>query len=70
MSEARALEYRIVQQLMQDREKLDVSGFSRLSERVITAAAVTAGMLLVGSAFQELLWVLLGASAILTIGTK
>jgi len=71
MTTSRALEYRITRHLLRRREmerrRYPLSG---LAERIITAAAVVVGALLLGSLLQELLWVLLGAGTVLTLGTR
>lgn len=71
MTTSRALEYRITRHLLRRRESArrgpPSAGFA---ERVITAAAVVVGVLLLGSLLQELLWVLVGAATVLTLGTR
>ncbi len=70
MSTVRLIEHRIIQELLCRRERIALGGTRRMAERVITAAAVTAGLLLLGSYLQELLWALLGGAVILTLGTR
>lgn len=70
MSTARFIEHRITRDLLRRREAGYPSGSGQLAERLITAAAVTAGMLLLGSYLQELLWALLAGAAVLTLGTR
>ena len=72
MTHARFIEYRITRDLLQRREGAPaVSASPHLPvEQLITATAVTAGMLLLGSYAQELLWALLAAAAVLTLGTR
>jgi hypothetical protein len=70
MTTGRAIEYRITRNLLRRREGLPEPTDSRLAGRVITSVAVAAGLLLLGSYLQELLWVLLAAGAVLTLGTR
>ena len=71
MTTSRALEYQITRHLLRRRERARVGHRSPgLAERIITAAAVVVGALLLGSLLQELLWVLLAAGTILTLGTR
>lgn len=43
-------------------------GMSLLAERCIAVLAATAGLFLIGSVLQELLWALLAAGTVLTLG--
>lgn len=70
MSTARTIEHRITRNLMDRREEQFSSRNGHVAERLITAAAITAGMLLLGSYAQELLWALLAGAAVLTLGTR
>ena len=76
MNASRTLEYRITRQLLQDREKPGSSsgdslpGNSRLAEMLITTTAVTVLLVLTGSYLQELLWVGMGAGAVLAMGIR
>ena len=70
MSAARLVEHRITRELLQRRDREPAAVNAQLVERVITAAAVTAGMLLLGSYAQELLWALLAGAGVLTLGTR
>ena len=70
MTTVRCIEHRITRDLMSRREREPASQRTLLAERLISAAAVTAGMLLLGSYAQELLWALLAAAAVLTLGTR
>ncbi len=76
MNASRTLEYRITRQLLQDREKPgsssgdSLSGNSRLAEMLITTTAVTVLLVLTGSYLQELLWVGMGAGAVLAMGIR
>jgi len=70
MTTARFLEHRITRNLMQRRERQQPVTSGPVAERLITTVAVAAGMLLLGSYLQELLWVLLAGAAVLTLGTR
>ena len=70
MSTARFIEHRITRDLLRRRERASPGGSRQLAERLISVAAVTAGMLLLGSYLQELLWVLLAGAVVLTLGTR
>lgn len=70
MTTARFIEHRITRDLLRRREKAPAPGNAPWVERLITAAAVTVGMLVLGSYLQELLWVLLAGAAVLTLGTR
>ncbi|MCB1842658.1 MAG: hypothetical protein KDI09_06810 [Halioglobus sp.] len=43
-------------------------GVPLLAERCIAVLAATAGVFLIGSVFQELLWALLAAGTVITLG--
>lgn len=70
MTTARFIEHRITRDLLRRREGEKAGRGYSLAERMITAAAVASGMLLLGSYLQELLWVLLAGAAVLTLGTR
>lgn len=70
MTTARMMEHRITRDLLERRDTAPVAGSGRLVERFITVAAVTAGMLILGSYAQELLWALLAGAGVLTLGTR
>ena len=70
MATARYIEHRITRNLMDRREHEPTRRHEQLAERLITVSAVTAGMLLLGSYAQELLWALLAGAAVLTMGTN
>ncbi|MCB1707177.1 MAG: hypothetical protein KDI10_00400 [Halioglobus sp.] len=70
MTTARFIEYRITRDLVHRRHASPVVDHDQLAERLITISAVTAGMLLLGSYAQELLWALLAGAAVLTLGTR
>lgn len=69
MSNARMIESRITRDLLRRRRE-SAPAAGRFAERLITTAAVAAGMLLLGSYLQELLWVALAGAAVLTLGTR
>lgn len=70
MTTARFIEHRITRNLLRRRQREQLSSSGPAAERLITAAAVTVGMLVLGSYLQELLWVLLAGAAVLTLGTR
>lgn len=70
MTTARFIEYQITRDLLSRREQGSVPHRRDVAERLITVTAVTAGMLLLGSYAQELLWALLAGAAVLTLGTR
>jgi hypothetical protein len=70
MTTARFIEHRITRNLMQRRERQQPLTSGPVAERLITTVAVAAGMLVLGSYLQELLWVLLAGAAVLTLGTR
>ena len=70
MTTARFIEHRITRNLMERRERQQPVTSGPVAERLITTVAVAAGMLVLGSYLQELLWVLLAGAAVLTLGTR
>ena len=68
MTAAKSLEYRITQQLLRRRERGQKSRGLAVADRLINVAAVTVGLVLLGSYLQGLLWVVLAASAVLVLG--
>ncbi len=70
MTHARFIEYRITRDLLQRRERAPAASGRLPVEQLITVTAVTAGMLLLGSYAQELLWALLAGATVLTLGTR
>jgi hypothetical protein len=70
MTTARFIEHRITRNLLRRRQREQLSSNGPAAERLITAAAVIVGMLVLGSYLQELLWVLLAGAAVLTLGTR
>jgi len=70
MTTARSIEHRITRDILQRREREPDTVNGPLVERLITATAVTAGMLMLGSYAPELLWALLAGAGVLTLGTR
>ena len=70
MTNARAIEYRITRQLLQRQHAAGDQGtrYGKWVERAISVAAVTAGLFVVGSYLQELLWALLAGGAVVCMG--
>jgi len=69
MTTIRAMEYRIVRNLLQRREvEPPEAGHAMWVERLIAVLATTAGVFLLGSYLQELLWVLLAVGTIGVLG--
>lgn len=67
---AKFIEYQITRNILRRREQDSQAGSGWLADRLIMITAVTAGMLLLGSYLQELLWVVLAAAAVLTLGIR
>jgi hypothetical protein len=67
---AKALEYEITRQLLRRREgRASATRAGAGIERLITGVAAVAAVVVLGSVFQELLWALLAAAVVLTLGT-
>jgi hypothetical protein len=68
MTTTKLIEYRITRQLLQRRnghgERDDVNPWA---DRLIAILAVTAGLFVLGSYLEELLWAVLGAATIFTL---
>ena len=69
MTTARLIEHRITRQLLQRREEvIPPTGYNRNHslwvERLIAVLAVTVGLSIVGSYFEEMLWVLLAVATL------
>ena len=74
MTVARRIENQITRQLLQRREEgdgqsypIDNPGANPLIDRLIAILAVTAGLLIVGSYLEELLWAILAATTAITL---
>jgi hypothetical protein len=68
MTTARLIEHRIIRQLLQRREEvIPPRGYSLWVERLIAVLAVTAGLSIVGSYFEEMLWVVLAVATLATL---
>ncbi len=69
MTAIRAVEYRIIQDLLQRRSGREVTPTgNRWALRLVSIASLCAGMLLLGGVLQELIWALLAAGAALALG--
>ncbi len=69
MTAIRAVEYRIIQDLLQRRSAGEgASTGNRWALRLVSIASLCAGMLLLGGVLQELVWALLAAGAALAMG--
>ncbi len=69
MTAIRAVEYRIIQDLLQRRSTgEEFASGNRWAMRLVSIASLCAGMLLLGGVLQELVWVLLAAGAALAMG--
>ena len=68
MTAAKLIEYRIARQLLRRREEGgEQQGSNVWADRLIAILAVTAGLFILGSFLEELLWVLLAAATICTL---
>jgi hypothetical protein len=68
MTTAKLIEYRITRQLLQRREEgCAQQGVNTWVDRLIAILAVTAGLLVLGSYVEELLWALLAAATVFTL---
>ncbi|MEM9255440.1 MAG: hypothetical protein AAGA91_08330 [Pseudomonadota bacterium] len=70
MTAARALELHITRQLMNQRQSAPATSAARspLARRLIGVLATTAGLFLLGSYLQELLFALLAGATIIALG--
>lgn len=68
MTAAKLIEYRIARQLLRRREEGGERQDSNVwADRLIAIMAVTAGLLILGSYLEELLWALLAAATVCTL---
>jgi hypothetical protein len=68
MTAAKLIEYRITRQLLQRRDRRIVQRNHNLwADRLIAVLAVTAGLFIIGSYFEELLWAVLAAATVTTL---
>lgn len=68
MTATKLIEYRIIRQLLQRREKGDRQpAFHPWGDRLIAVLAMTAGLFVLGSYLEELLWVVLAAALVVTL---
>jgi hypothetical protein len=69
MTAAKAIEYQITRQLLQRQQGVATgSDFNLWVDRLIAILATTAGLFLLGSYLEELLWAVLAAGTIVTLG--
>lgn len=68
MTAAKLIEYRIIRQLLQRREDGNVQqGPNPWVDRLIAILAVTAGLFIVGSCLEELLWAVLAGATLFVL---
>jgi hypothetical protein len=68
MTGAKLIEYRITRQLLQRRDQAAVhQTLNHWADRLIAVLAVTAGLFIIGSFFEELLWAALAAATVITL---
>jgi hypothetical protein len=68
MTAAKQIEYRITRRLLQRREEVGESTrVSPWAERVIAVLAVTAGLFILGSYLEELLWLVVAGATVFTL---
>jgi hypothetical protein len=68
MTAAKLIEYRITRQLLRRREEGgEQQGSNVWADRLIAILAVTAGLFILGSYLEELLWALLAATTVCTL---
>ena len=68
MTASKLIEYHITRQLLQRSEKgCEPQGVNPWADRLIAILAVTAGLFVLGSYFEELLWALLAAATVFTL---
>jgi hypothetical protein len=68
MTAAKLVEYRITRQLLQRRAEGGVQqGVNPWADRLIAILAVTAGLFILGSYVEELLWAVLAVATICTL---
>lgn len=68
MTAARLIEYRITRKLLRRREEGSEQQRANVwADRLIAILAVTAGLFILGSYLEELLWALLAAATVFTL---
>jgi len=68
MTGTQAIERQIVRRIVgYDRQVARLDARSQWAERLILVLTLTAGLLVVGTVFEELLWVVLGVATLLTL---
>ena len=70
MTTAKSIEYQITRQLLRQRAGVNEPVSTQVVNRVIRIAAATVAVVLMGSYSQELLWVLVAASTVLSLGIQ
>jgi hypothetical protein len=68
MTASKLIEYRITRQLLRRRQEGgEQQGANVWADRLIAILAVTAGLFILGSYLEELLWALLAAATVFTL---
>ena len=68
MTGTQAIERQIVRRIVGHDEQVGtLNDRGQWAERLISVLTLTAGLLVVGAVFEELLWVVLGAATLLTL---
>ncbi|MCP4843146.1 MAG: hypothetical protein GY887_15580 [Halieaceae bacterium] len=68
MTGTQAIERQIVRRIVgYDTQAATLNDKGEWAERLISILTLTAGLLVVGTVFEELLWVVLGAGTLLTL---
>lgn len=68
MTAAKAIEFQIIQRLMRQAPRRDVSTRVDWARRAISALASLAVVFLLGSYLQELLWAMVAAATVVSLG--
>ena len=68
MTGTKLIEYRITRQLLQRRgQAAEHHNPNHWADRLIAVLAVTVGLFIIGSFFEELLWAALAAATVITL---
>jgi hypothetical protein len=70
MTRARAVEYRITQQLLRRREEAGPAPRHRIVERLIALAAAGVAIALLGAVARELLWAVGACAVVVSLGIR
>jgi hypothetical protein len=70
MTSARAVEYRITQQLLRSRERARGTPHHRVVERLIALAATGVALAVLGAAAPELLWAFGACAVVVALGIR